>query len=208
MTVSVSHGQRLRRWRQEDQRHHRMIPTARSTPTAAGRYSPLRRGRRCGIPKLIRDSDGKLFQAFLCHVLADGEDDVFINGHKKLSASSVKAPPQPSPAHNERGRAVVWTKQASDDGNVVRLHLHRQRLPVANESTTLEFDTCLPTNPGPSFPDTHEGHRKRLGNLQNMLTEYTARTYVIVWRRPEIRITVEPRAPISTRADRCSVWTA
>ena len=50
---------------------------------------------------------------------------------------------------------------------------------LPNESTSLEPD-YLPSNPTNGTVvriDTYEGHRKRLGNLQNMLTEYTARTY-------------------------------
>lgn len=164
----------------------------------------------CGIPKVIRDSEGKLFPGlpFAMSFGGRGEDDVFINGHKKrigkfgegLSATL-------SCLANERGRAVVWTKQASDDAwrhvpfDYTSIVNNDCLLP--NESTTLEPDYLPsdPTNGTVVRIDTYEGHRKRLGNLQNMLTEYTARTYRHRMAEGlEIRITVEPKGThIDTR---------
>ena len=102
---------------------------------------------------------------------------------------------------------MVWTKQASDDAwrhvpfDYTSIVNNDCLLP--NESTSLEPDYLPsdPTNGTVVRIDTYEGHRKRLGNLQNMLTEYTARTYRHRMAEGlEIRITVEPKGThIDTR---------
>ena len=72
----------------------------------------------CGIPPVIRDKSGRSYQGlpFAMSFGGRGEDDVFIDGHKKrigkfgegLSATL-------SCLANERGPAIVWSTQETDE---------------------------------------------------------------------------------------------
>ena len=164
----------------------------------------------CGIPPVIRDNSGRSYQGlpFAMSFGGRGEDDVFIDGHKKrigkfgegLSATL-------SCLANERGHAIVWSKQETDEEwrhvafDYDSIVSNDCLLPLEATSLVPDYLPSIPSSGTVIRIDTYEGHRKRLGNLQNMLTEYTARTYRHRMAEGlEIRITVEPKGThIDTR---------
>jgi hypothetical protein len=154
-----------------------------------------------GMPVTMKDSGGREYQGLPFAMSFGGrEQDVEIEGHRRrigkfgegLSATL-------SCLARKNGDAIVWTKQ-DDDPEWRHVPFRYQDIIdkdclLPAESTDLEPDYLPFAKESGTVVriDTYEGHRQRLGSLQNMLMKYTARTYRHrLVEGLQIKVSVEP----------------